>query len=73
MLDDLMEGLPMIEKRSAEESLAELEEILRRYHLGLARSGTPGAITQEEALAALRKLGFTVGEGLRFLRPSRRE
>jgi hypothetical protein len=68
-----MEGLPMIEKRSAEESLAALEEILRRYRLGGAKSSIAGAITQEEALAALRKLGFTVGEGLRLLRPSRRE
>jgi hypothetical protein len=37
-----MEGLPMIEKRSAEESLAALEEILRRYRLGVPNRASPG-------------------------------
>jgi hypothetical protein len=59
----------MIEKRSVEEALAELEGILRRYHLGSAVPGSNQKLTREEALAGLRKLGFTVGEALRLLRP----
>ncbi|MBO0735041.1 MAG: hypothetical protein J2P48_00510 [Alphaproteobacteria bacterium] len=59
----------MIEKRSAEESLAELEDILRRYHLGVAVPGTGEKLTREQALARIRKLGFTTGEALRLLRP----
>jgi Holliday junction resolvasome RuvABC DNA-binding subunit len=67
-----IEGRPMIEKRSAEDRLAELEDILRRYRLGIARSNTRGSLTHEEALTALRKLGFTVGEALRMLRSRQR-
>lgn len=59
----------MIEKRSVEEALAELEGILRRYHLRSAVPGSNQKLTREEALAGLRKLGFTVGEALRLLRP----
>jgi hypothetical protein len=59
----------MIEKRSAEEWLAELEDTVRRYHLGLARPGAQDKLSQEEALARIRKLGFTLGEALRLLRP----
>ncbi len=59
----------MIERRSAEECLADLEETVRRYHLGVAVSDR---LTQEEALARIRKLGFTVGEALRLLRPKGR-
>jgi hypothetical protein len=59
----------MIEKRSAEEWLAELEDTVRRYQLGLARPGAQDKLSQEEALARIRKLGFTVGEALRLLRP----
>jgi hypothetical protein len=59
----------MIEKRSAEECLAELEDTVRRYHLGV---GASEKLTQQEALARIRKLGFTVGEALRLLRPKGR-
>ncbi len=59
----------MIERRSAEECLADLEETVRRYHLGVTVSDR---LTQEEALARIRKLGFTVGEALRLLRPKGR-
>jgi hypothetical protein len=58
----------MIERRSAEEWLAEFEEILRRYRAGGAGTGEGDALTQQEAVAKLRRLGFTVGEGLRLLR-----
>jgi hypothetical protein len=58
----------MIERRSAEEWLAEFEDTVRRYHLGKAAPASE-RLTQDEALARLRKLGFTVGEGLRLLRP----
>jgi hypothetical protein len=44
---------------------------VRRYHLGKAAPASE-RLTQEEALARLRKLGFTVGEGLRLLRPKGR-
>jgi hypothetical protein len=71
VLNDRMDGVPMIEKRSAAERLAELEDILRRYRLGVAKSSARGALTHEEALAGLRELGFSVGEALRLLRPNR--
>ena len=61
----------MIERRSAEEWLAELEDIARRHHLGKAAPASE-RFTQDEALARLRKLGFTAGGGLRLLRPKRR-
>ena len=63
------EGKLMIEKRSVEEALAELEGILHRYRLGSAALGSEQKLAREEALAGLRKLGFTVGEALRLLRP----
>lgn len=59
----------MIERRSAEEWLAEFDEVVRRYRAGLTRTGAGEALPQQEALARLRRLGFTVGEGLRLLRP----
>lgn len=62
----------MIEKRSTEESLAELEEVVRRYQLGVANPRADEKLTQKEALARLQKLRFTVGEGLRLLRPEQR-
>jgi hypothetical protein len=62
----------MIERRSAEEWLTELEETVRRYHLGLTMPSAGDKLTQEEALARIRKLGFTVGEALRLLRPKER-
>ena len=62
----------MIEKRSAEEWLTELEETVRRYQLGLSLPSARDMLTQEEALARIRKLGFTVGEALRLLRPKER-
>ena len=63
------EGNRMIEKRSLEEALAELDGILRRYHLGSAAARSDQKLTHQEALTGLRKLGFTVGEALRLLRP----
>jgi hypothetical protein len=62
----------MIERRSAEEWLTELEDTVRRYQLGLAMPSAHDKLTQEEALARIRKLGFTVGEALRLLRPKER-
>ena len=59
----------MIERRSAEEWLADFDEVVRRYRLGPRRPGAGEALLQQEALARLRRLGFTVGEGLRLLRP----
>lgn len=58
----------MIERRSAEEWSAEFDEIVRRYRPAGAGLGESEVLTQQEALARLRRLGFTVGEGLRLLR-----
>jgi hypothetical protein len=62
----------MIERRSAEQWAAELEDTVRRYQLSKTAPNANQKITLEEALARLRKLGFTVGEGLRLLRPKGR-
>lgn len=62
----------MVEKLSAEESFAELKDIVRRYRLGAAHPEARGRLSREEALSRLQKLRFTVGEGLRLLRPESR-
>lgn len=59
----------MIKIRSAEEYLAELEEILRRYRIGAVEANA--RLTEEQALVRLRRLGFTAGEALRLLRPEK--
>jgi hypothetical protein len=62
----------MIARRSAEQWLAEVEEVVRRYRLACAdprscgKQGAAELLTQ--ALAQLRRLGLTQGEGLRLLR-----
>ncbi|HKT18050.1 MAG TPA: hypothetical protein VJR47_08415 [Stellaceae bacterium] len=61
--------MPMIKIRSAEEYLAELEEILRRYRIGAVEANA--RLTEEQALVRLRRLGFTAGEALRLLRPEK--
>lgn len=57
----------MIAIRSAEEFLAELEDIIRRY-----RDESSGAVLKEvgndEAVRRLRELGFTAGQSLELLR-----
>lgn len=57
----------MIARRSAEEFLAELEDIIRRY-----RNESAGTmlndVGSEEAVRRLRKLGFTAGQSLELLR-----
>ena len=66
------ERLDIVYRRSENylpEALAELEGILHRYRLGSAALGSEQKLTREKALAGLRKLGFTVGEALRLLRP----
>jgi hypothetical protein len=57
----------MIERRSAEQFLAELEDIVRRFHKSDPATGREG-LALDEALQRLRKLGFTVGQGLELLR-----
>jgi len=61
----------MMKIRSAEEYLAELEAILRRYRAGAAEANVAGRLTEEQAVAQLRRLGFTAGEALRLLRPEK--
>ena len=58
----------MIERRSIEEALAELEEIMRRYKRGVFSPSAPDALARDEAVNRLVKLHFTVGEALRMLR-----
>jgi hypothetical protein len=63
--------LGMIWKRGAEDYLARVEAIVRRYRLGIAEPRGGATLELDDALAALRKLGFTTGEALRLLRPGR--
>ena len=63
----------MIRRYSSEEYRAKLDEIVRCYRLGVAAPGARAKLTQDEAVARLRKLGFTVGEALRLLNPERRK
>jgi len=58
----------MIERRSAEQFLAELEDILRRFQSADA-AGEVGSFTRDEALRRLRKLGFSAGEAHAPLAP----
>lgn len=60
----------MINRHSAEEYFAKLDEVVRQYRLCVAERGEREGLTQEKALERVRKLGFTVGEALRFLRPN---
>jgi hypothetical protein len=61
----------MIYRRSAEQFLAELAEILHGFQTHVATRGREGP-AREEALFRLRKLGFTSGEALGLLRKARR-
>jgi len=59
----------MMRIRSAEQWIAELDEILRRYRPELGEAPSrQGALNREDAVAALRRLGFSAGEALRLLR-----
>jgi hypothetical protein len=62
----------MIERRSVEQALAEIEEIRRRYWRGINEAGVGQKLRLDEALSLVRKLGFTKGEALRLLRPKGR-
>lgn len=57
----------MIEKRSAEQFLAELEDILRRFEAAAA-AGAAETSMRDETLQRLRKLGFSAGEAQSLLR-----
>ncbi len=61
----------MITHRPIEEWRAELDEVVRRYHLGLSNPHHPESLSQQQAIALIRRLGFTPGEALRLLRPRR--
>ena len=61
-----------VKQRSHEEWLAELNDAVRRYRTGLADSRANNKLTYDEALALIRKLGFTTGEAVRLLRPAGR-
>ena len=57
----------MIVRRSAEEFLAELEDILSRFRG--EGSGNPFKdFSRDEGVRRLRKLGFTAGQSLELLR-----
>ena len=57
----------MIARRSAEEFLAELEEIIRRYRDEASRAML-NEVGSDEAVRRLRELGFTAGQSLELLR-----
>jgi hypothetical protein len=59
----------VIRRRSAEDWLAEFEDVVRRYRLGLREPHAQSTLSHEEAVALIQKLGFTTGEALRLLRP----
>lgn len=59
----------MIERRSIEDTLTELDDIVRRYRRGVATPGAADTLTHTEAIAGLTRLRFTVGEALHLLRP----
>lgn len=52
----------MIERRSIEDALAELEEIMRGYKRGVFSPSAPDALARDEAVNRLVKLHFTVSE-----------
>jgi len=52
---------------SYESLRAELDEIIERYRAHPARDGGKGALTREEAVERIRKLGFTRGDAMRWL------
>jgi len=58
----------MIRHRPTEEWLAELDNVVHRYRVGIKTPGARDTLTPEEALKLMRKLGFTNGEALRLLR-----
>jgi hypothetical protein len=62
----------VITHRSIEEWRAEFDEVVRRYRLGLSDPRAHEKLSREQALALMRKLGFTTGEALRLLRPKER-
>ncbi len=60
----------MIKRASAEEWIAQLEEVIRRYRRPAGDGGARNGLSQEQAVELLRKLGLTRGEALRLLRHS---
>ena len=60
-------GQRMIQKRLAEEFLAELEEIIQHFQAG-SNAGAQENFALEDAVLRLRKLGFTSGQALKLLR-----
>jgi hypothetical protein len=59
----------MMRIRSAEDWIAALDDILRRYQPELGHAPSrQGALNRDDAVAALRRLGFTPGEALLILR-----
>jgi hypothetical protein len=63
----------VLEKRSLEEALAEMDDIVRRYRGGIARPGAPDTLTRAGAIARLMRLRFTAGEAMRLLHQSDRK
>jgi hypothetical protein len=56
---------------TSEEWLAEVEAIIRSYRMGSAENRGDGALTRDEAVARLRRLGLTAGEAWRWLTATR--
>jgi hypothetical protein len=56
---------------SYESLRAELDEIVERYRVPVARDGSKRTLTLEEAVERIHKLGFTRGDAMRWLGPNR--
>jgi hypothetical protein len=52
---------------TSEEWLAAVDAIIRRYRTHSVEAGRSAPLTQEEAIAELRRLGITTGDALRWL------
>ena len=57
----------MMKHRTSEEWLAEVDAVIRRYRSGHSERVGYTRLTQEEAVAELRRLGLTYGEAVRWL------
>jgi hypothetical protein len=57
---------------SYESLRAELDDIVERYRAHVAHDRNKDALTREEAVERIRRLGFTRGDAIRWLDQTRR-
>lgn len=61
----------MRKQRTSEDWLAEVDAIIRRYRSGSKERAGEASMTEEEAIAQLRRLGVAYGEAVRWLTAGR--